>query len=144
MTTTPTPTEGTMTTTIPTGYNVLPFEAPRFAEQDAVNAEAGSRLAAGAHPASVAAAVAAVAARQLAEFPQYAGKFDGPEWVLVRCRRAVVTKGGLRFARGDYAVADASPEALPFCSVGAPTMSAYSVRGAVSVRVARGDFEVIG
>lgn len=131
------------TSTLPAGYNVLDFEVPRFEAQDALNDGVVALIGAGELDRALA-AVNAVAAAQIGHLPQYAGKFDGPEWVLVRCRRAVVTKGGLRFARGDYAVADASPEALPFCSVGAPTMSAYSVRGAVSVRVARGDFEVIG
>ena len=120
-------------------YRPLAFEVEHFAQQDALNQRIGMRIG---HPVFTPDAgawlVRQIAERAHAEYPQYVGHWDG--WKLVRFGRDVTTKGGLRFAIGDYAIADMTPPALPFCHDGSVT--AYSVRGAVNVRVGRGDFEV--
>ena len=133
--------------TLPSGYRPLDFELPRFAEQDRINA-AAARWAAedwtpGRFAPEVARLIRQTAAGQLAAYPQYDGAFDRAGWTLVRFTEHVVGKGGCRFAEGDYAIADLTPEVMPFASVGAPTVTAYSVRGAVHCSVFRGSFEVV-
>jgi hypothetical protein len=49
--------------------------------------------------------IVGVASRQLAEYPQYVGYWDGPEWALVRFSRNVSTKMGRAFTHGDWAIA---------------------------------------
>ena len=45
--------------------------------------------------------------RDHAQYPQYRGHWDGPEWILVRFKKAIKTKMGLAFERGDVTVARA-------------------------------------
>lgn len=133
---------------LPAGYRPLEFELPRFADQDFVN-EAAARWASqdwmpGRLAPEVATLIRQTAGRQLAAYPQYDGAFAGAGWTLVQFTEHVTTKGGCRFAAGDYAIADLTPEVLPFASVGAPTVTAFSLRGAVHCSVLRGSFKVVG
>lgn len=47
----------------------------------------------------------AAAAEALAPYPQYADYHVGDEWVLVRVKRVVRTKGGLSFTKDEVALA---------------------------------------
>lgn len=53
----------------------------------------------------------AIAEAQNAEYPQYRGHWDGPEWIVVRFNRDVRTKMGLAFRKGEYALAQAVSKA---------------------------------
>jgi len=46
-----------------------------------------------------------IADRQNAQWPQYRGHWDGPEWIVVQIHQRVSTKLGVAFERGDYAIA---------------------------------------
>jgi hypothetical protein len=126
------------TTVLPDGYRPLDFEKAPFAEQDALNLAVDTLLAGGVAPATVATIVRMSADERHAQHPQYDGHWDGPQWRLVRFTRHVVTKGGCRFAAGDYTIADLTPNPLP--AVPQPYVTAYSVRGYVNCSVARTDF----
>jgi hypothetical protein len=54
-------------------------------------------------------AIKADAATRLAQYPQYDGYHDGPEWTLVTVRRNVKTKLGQAFVKGQVALAKHSP-----------------------------------
>lgn len=40
-----------------------------------------------------------------AQYPQYRGHWDGPEWTLIRLKRRVKTKLGVAFEEGEIALA---------------------------------------
>ena len=65
--------------------------------------------------------IAAIAAWQHSQYPQYKGYWDGPEWVLVRVTRNVRTKLGQAFTKGEIALA--KPDVLE----GKPVWCAYSL-----------------
>lgn len=50
-------------------------------------------------------AIIALADRWHAQYPQYAGHWNGTEWKLVRAKRTISTKGGTTFRKGDYLIA---------------------------------------
>jgi len=129
-------------------YQPLDFEKPGFAAQDEVNEALGAVVGNGQlgpklSPEIFAAGIGRVAARQHAEWRQYDGAWNGPEWELVRFTEDVVTKGGLRFAEGDYTIADMTPRRMPFSMVGSPDTAAYSIRGAINCHVRVSSFEVV-
>lgn len=126
------------TTVLPDGYRPLDFEQEPFAEQDAVNTSVQTLLDRGVPPVNAATLVRFHADDRHTQYPQYAGHWDGPQWRLVRFTRHVATKGGCRFAAGDYTIADLSPNPLP--AVPQPYVTAYSARGHVNTSVARTDF----
>lgn len=129
---------------LPDGYRLLDFEVPRFATQDRANAGVATLLAAEVLAPDLAVAVAAgfiasLAAEQVSPWPQYRRHFDNllDEWDLVRCTAHVDTKGGLRFADGDYAIARRAR------SGAAGSLDVWSLRGAVEVRTYASRFEVV-
>lgn len=117
-----------------TTYTLLPFEVEPFARQGEINQLAQT---------DALAAIRATAAEQHADHSQYAGEFDGERWVLVMFTEDVMTKGGLRFAEGDWAMVDSTPDPLPFLCTGVRSVTAYSVRGAVHCSVPAGSYEVM-
>lgn len=68
----------------------------------------------------------------LAEFPQYDGYHDPADWGLVRFRRSMTTKGGLRFAAGEVALARIS---APDDDFPGDNFDAWSTRGRIHVLV---------
>ena len=119
-----------MTSSALASYRMLDFERPRFTEQDMLNQSAPS-----------ADNVRACAERQMAAYPQYANHWDG--WILVRCVRDVVGKGGLRFAVGDVAIMNPNPDRSAEYGIPAGCVTVYSVRGSVDCTVDADRFEVI-
>jgi hypothetical protein len=73
----------------------------------------------------------AQARTHLDKYPQYDGYHDGDEWTLVRFRRSLETKGGLRFAKGEVALARPTNIADP--DLPRDGWDAWSVRGNVHV-----------
>lgn len=63
-----------------------------------------------------------------AEYPQYDGHWDGPEWFLVKFTRRVRTKSGVAFEPGDVSIAR-SPED------GDEYPTAYSLRNKIDTSV---------
>lgn len=55
------------------------------------------------------ASLAAYAAHTHQQYPQYAGHWDGPEWVLVRISQTIRTKSGVAWWEGDLAIAKRLP-----------------------------------
>ena len=45
-----------------------------------------------------------------AQYPQYAGHWDGPEWILVEVTRTVKTKLGAAFVKGDISLGKVETE----------------------------------
>lgn len=125
-------------------YQPLPFEVPRFADQDRANAGVAAILSAivdGDEFIAVATGyVAVVAAGQVFEHRQYVGHFDSG-WQLAVVREDVVTKGGLRFAVGDFVLARCEPSPLP--TVFPAQWSAWSLRGAVECSIHPSVVEVL-
>ena len=74
------------------------------------------------------------AARAHAQYPQYAGYWNGPEWKLVVVTRDVKTKMGLAFRAGDYTLARPDT-AIPGDKPGAAYVTAYSVRNRINTRI---------
>jgi hypothetical protein len=73
-----------------------------------------------------------------ARYPQYAGHWDGPEWVAVRLRRDVVIRGGKSFERGDITIAkiDSPEKAGPYSRYpDVLFITAYSFRKQVDTAV---------
>ena len=58
---------------------------------------------------SLMAIIRAEAAAKHAQYPQYAGHWDGAEWFLVHIRRQIGTKMGAAFAKGEIAMAKYDP-----------------------------------
>lgn len=96
------------------------------AEQDLVN-----RAAVTCSPDLVRRLIVRLADRRHAEFPQYAGHWNG--WTLGRARRTVVTKGGRRFVGGDVVLVEPAAQRTAISMYAEKT--AYSVRGAVDCSV---------
>jgi len=129
-------------------YQPLDFEVEPFAAQDEVNEGitalvAHDFLGSVVTAADLAAGIVKIADRQHSEWPHYKGEWDGPQWHLVRFVEDVVTKGGLRFAKGDYTIADLTERRMSFSAVGNPYTGAYSIRGAINCSVRSSSFEVI-
>ena len=78
----------------------------------------------------------AIAAAQVAQYPQYKNHFTG--YRLVRVKRDVTTKAGLAFARGEYAIATERKDELPGLPSSGKFVTVWSRRNQVdtSVRVA--------
>ena len=66
-----------------------------------------------------------------AQWPQYAGHWQGSEWVLVEITRRVVTKGGVAFEPGDITIA------RPPLWIGGD-WTAYSLRNRIDTRFSGG------
>lgn len=137
------------TVALPDDYVVLPHEDAGFDRQNTVNAGVVVVLDAEV-PAFVRREsvldvvrgyVAVHAAEQMAGYPQYHGHFASPRWRLARFDRHVITKGGLRFAAGDYAIVRVEASPLPL--VDAARHLAWSIRGSVEVVVAPGDYSFV-
>jgi len=74
-----------------------------------------------------------LAARAVAQYPQYAGHFDG--YVAVRIKRDVRTKMGLAFEKGEIAIAQPTADADGFRTV-------WSVKNKVDTSVRASHVEV--
>lgn len=113
-------------------YEPMAHEADGFEKQDAINSYADQ---AGVSAEDVRMVCVATAKTQLAEWSQFDNMIiamidpDGP-WKLVVFTKPVITKGGLRFAEGDLALADMTPHPLPFVNHNY-TVTVYSTRGHV-------------
>ncbi len=77
-----------------------------------------------------------------AQYPQYAGHWDGPEWVLVRVTRRIRTKLGVAFERGELALArrtppetDSSLSPAILAEMNRPSWTAYSVRNRADTQI---------
>lgn len=62
------------------------------------------------------------------QYPQYRGHWRGPEWKLVLIRRAIRTKMGVAFERGDVTIARPSEEHPGH-------VSAYSLRNEIDTMI---------
>ena len=71
-------------------------------------------------------------------YPQYANTHAG-EVMMVRLRRQISTKGGIRFTKGEMAIAVMRPAAGGVEA----HMSAFSVRGNVSTALPAGSYTII-
>lgn len=76
-----------------------------------------------------------LAAEQVAQYPQYAGHFDG--YTLVRVKRAIRTKLGLAFEAGEMAIAIKSRDIL----TGKARVTVWSLRNGVDTGVRPSDVE---
>lgn len=87
-------------------------------------------------------AIVEIATDAHAEYPQYDGYWDGPEWVLAKITRRLRTKGGVRFERGDIVLVNLTEREPQFPGdVVNPT--AYSVRGRINVSTPSTYFRLI-
>lgn len=121
-------TNTTATAASPTALDAFRFEeARRAALQDGVNYHAD-------HIGDVertAYLIRQLATEEHAEYPQYAGHWDGDDWKLGQIHGDVRTKGGLRFADGDWVLYKVR-HGLVGC---ATEVTAYSVRGEINCSV---------
>jgi hypothetical protein len=74
-------------------------------------------------------------------FPQYAGHWDGPEWVLLRAKRDERTKMGLAVAAGDVVLG--KYDAAIGASTGSRWLTVYSWRTQVNTALPRSAFVVV-
>lgn len=131
-----------MTATAYDYYTPMPFEVDGFEKQEAINSYA-EQAHEGVSAEDVRMLCVATAKGQLAEWPQHdAGVAamadpDGP-WKLVVFTKPVIGKGGLRFAEGDYALADMTPHPMPFINHNY-TVTVYSTRGHVHCDIGFGN-----
>jgi hypothetical protein len=83
-----------------------------------------------------------LAAAQVAQYPQYAGHFDG--YVLVKVKKTVKTKMGLAFESGEVAIAKPTTETIEDGRYkGKQTMTVWSIRNKCDTSVFAADVEVI-
>lgn len=90
-------------------------------------------------PEQIRAMVIAVADAQLAQYPQYAGRFNGGEWRAAFVTRVIKTKVGLAFLDDDVTIARGETEQERE-QIGAPMLRggyvlAYSVRNKVTTSI---------
>jgi hypothetical protein len=78
-----------------------------------------------------------IAAAQMAEYPQYAGRFE--RYCLVRVKRDVVTKAGQAFTRDEYAIA--SPVATPTALTSEKFVTVWSRKNQIDTSVRSADVE---
>lgn len=79
------------------------------------------------------------AAAQVARHPQYRNHFTG--YRLVRVKRDVKTKGGLAFARGEFAIAAEKKDELPGLPSSGRFVTVWSRRNQVDTSVRVSDVE---
>lgn len=121
-------------------YEPLAHEVDGFAKQEAINSYAATD---GVSAEDVRMLCVETARTQLAKWAQHnAGVAamadpDGP-WKLVVFTKPVIGKGGLRFAEGDYALADMTPHPMPFINHNY-TVTVYSTRGHVHCDIGFGN-----
>jgi hypothetical protein len=84
----------------------------------------------------------ALAAKQVAQYPQYKGHFT--RYRLVRIKCDVKTKAGLAFARGEYAIATEKTDELPNLPSSGKFATVWSRRNQVDTSVRVTDVEWIG
>ncbi len=82
-------------------------------------------------------ALKAIAAAQMAQYPQYTGHFD--RYCLVYVKRDVTTKVGLAFVRGEYAIA--SPIAEPTSWTSEKFVTVWSRKNEIDTRIKSADVE---
>jgi hypothetical protein len=78
-----------------------------------------------------------------AQWLQYKGHWDGPEWVLVKVTRRVKTKMGVAFEKGEIALARKTPQEPDSANlspatraeINKPSWTVYSVRNRVDTKV---------
>lgn len=82
--------------------------------------------------------IVATADEAHAQYPQYAGHWNGPEWQLGEVARQVRTKSGVAFRRGDIVLfrERTEEECRAGCAPGFVT--AYSVRNGIDTSVPAG------
>lgn len=83
----------------------------------------------------------ATAAAQVARYPQYKNHFAS--YRLVRIKSDVKTKGGLAFARGEYAIATEKKDELPGLPSSGRFVTVWSRRNQVDTSVRTTDVEWI-
>jgi hypothetical protein len=85
------------------------------------------------------------AARKHAQYPQYEGHWDGDEWYVVRLKRAVRTKMGQAFEKGELTIARDldDRERVGDRSQGSDSVCAYSLSNGIDTWVRREWVEVL-
>ena len=81
----------------------------------------------------------AVAATQVAQYPQYKRHFTN--YRLVRVKRDVTTKAGLAFARGEFAIATEKKDELPGLPSSGRFVTVWSRRNQVDTSIRVTDVE---
>jgi hypothetical protein len=81
----------------------------------------------------------ATAAAQVAQYPQYRGRFAGYRLVRVKCD--VKTKMGLAFARGEFAIATEKRDELPGLPSSGRYVTVWSRRNQIDTSVRVTDVE---
>jgi len=85
-------------------------------------------------------AVKAKAEGAHAQYPQYAGHWDGAEWIAVRIKRNVTTKMGLAFEAGEITIAK---QPFRYGLYFGDFYTAYSVKNEIDTSVHFSDIEVL-
>lgn len=86
-------------------YSYTAIRKQQLAEQDEINTLANAADANLDDLEMVKAGIKTLAVKWHAQYPQYVGHWDGPEWRLAYAKREITLKGGLTVRKGDYVIA---------------------------------------
>lgn len=85
--------------------------------------------------------VRSIAEASHAEYPQFAGYWDG--WQLVRIKREVETKAGMAFRKDDITIVRPIRASFSRIMVGNIRVVAYSIRNGVDTEIDISDIEML-